>query len=127
VITPAVTVHVVSAFRQVPPAMLAETDPAVMRTVAGPSQAMSTTPFVPGRRPWLHAAPEAPGVPDAPLSEPPLALLAGAAAAVTVAAAVPGRPPAAVPLPPDEPHPAMGSTPTVNSAAVETAEIVRDI
>jgi hypothetical protein len=97
--------------------------------VAGPSQAMSTTPFVPGCRPWLHAVPEAPELLAAPLSEPPppLALLAGAAVAVTVAAAVPGRPAAAGPLPPEEPHPTMASTPRVISAAMETAEIVRDI
>ena len=105
--------------------MLSETDPAVMRTVAGPSQSMSTTPFVPGCRPWLHeplAVLEPLSLPLAPLAG---VLLAGA----PVAAPAPGW--LAAPgllLPPEEPHPAMVSTAAVSSSvAVETAEVVRDI
>jgi hypothetical protein len=130
VITPAVTVHVVPACRQVPPVMLSETDPAVIRIVAGPSHSTSTTPFAPGCRPWLHEVLEL--------------WLAGAPAAT----AVPGWLVAMVlpePLPPTdavaappplvladplllmEPHPAMVSTTAVSSVALETTVVVRDI
>jgi hypothetical protein len=122
VITPAVTVHVVPACRQVPPVMLSETDPAVIRIVAGPSHSTSTTPFAPGCRPWLQEVLEL-SLPE-PLLLPP-ALLAGA----PVATAVPGWPVAmALPEPlPVEPHPAMVSTTAVSSVALETTVVARDI
>jgi hypothetical protein len=120
VTTPAVTVQVVPACRQVPPVMLSETDPAVMWIVAGPSQATSTTPFAPGCRPWLQE------VLELPLAERlslPLALTAGA----PDAAPVPGWLAATVLLLPEDPHPAMVSATAVSSVALETAVVVRDI
>jgi hypothetical protein len=88
---------------------------------------MSTTPFVPGWRPWLHEALAVPGpaLPEAPPLA--LALLAGAVAAAVAAAVVPGWLAATGLLPPEAAHPAMVSTTAVSSVATETAEVVRDI
>jgi hypothetical protein len=142
VITPAVTVHVVPACRQVPPVMLSETDPAVMWIVAGPSHSTSTTPFPPGCRPWLQEVPEI-WLPEPPLL--PSALLAGAPTATAVpgwlvamalpeplpsADAVAGPPPPVLADPlllPMGPHPAMFSATAASSVAMETTVVVRDI
>lgn len=136
VITPAVTVHVVPACRQVPPVMLSETDPAVMWIVAGPAHSTSTTPFAPGCRPWLQEVLEL-WLPEPPLLPP--GLPAGLPVGAPVAAAVPGwlvatvlpePPPPVLADPlllPMEPHPAMVSTTAESSVALETAVVVRDI
>jgi hypothetical protein len=78
---------------------------------------MSTTPFVPSCRPWLHEPLE---VLEPPLAE--LALVAGEVVAAPGWLAAPG-----LLLPPEEPHPAMVSTTAKSSVTVEIAEIVRDI
>src|SRR5690348_833324 len=116
--------------------MLSETDPAVMWIVAGPSQSTSTTPFAPGRRPWLQEVPEPPLLPSALLAGAPVATAVPGWLAATVlpeplpptgAVAVPPPPVLAEPPLPVEPHPVMVSTTAASSVALETIAVARDI
>jgi hypothetical protein len=86
---------------------------------------MSTTPFVPGCRPWPQEVPELPR--PEPLPPAAVLLAAGLLAGAAVAAPVPAAPAATVPLLVEEPHPAIVSAIAARSTTSETAALVLDI